>query len=211
VEATIEDKGQDVIIAIRMIGVSCFDAATNNELSREKAKAFALDALARHLGIKNALTVKGMTITEAHRQKNIYFLTVNIPKGGVTKAIPTHQDKKPTDKQTEKPDLGNMRGLFTVKEDYTDTVRSLSYVILADLPPKVADTKHDEVFFKSVADLEEIGEKGFSSLRKEIRTEKLLLQIEVEELLEVVDSEETGFLNRLKQHVDEFKASVKKE
>lgn len=211
VEATIDERGQAFDVAIRMIGVTCFDTATNNRLSREKARAYALDALARHLGVTQSMTVKGVTVTEARTEGKVHFLKVNIPRDGITKAVTAQHEDTPRKRKSATPDVSTRHDLFTAKEDYIDTVKGLTCLLLADLPPLPTDAVHAEAFFTLAADLEESGLKSLSSLRQAIRSDKLLLTIEMKEVMAVIDEEEAAFIERLKQHVSDFQATVVEE
>ena len=139
VEATIAENGESVDITVRMIGVRCFDTATNKRLNREKGQLYAMHALARHLGIKHTMTVKGVTVGHSHTEGNTYFLTVKLPKGGIAVATTVQQETRPKQENEDTIDLDTFRGLLTVKDDYIATTQDLSSSLVADLPPTPAD------------------------------------------------------------------------
>lgn len=211
VEATIRERDGAFDINVRMIGVGCFDSATNNRLNREKARLYAMHALARHLGIKHPMVVKGVTMGEARTEGKTYSLTVNVPKEGLVQANPAQVEATPNEGKAAKIDLGKFQGLLTAKDDYIATLHLLSASMLEELPPTPTKTNREDEFYKSVADLEESGAKSFVSLRKEVEADKRLLQMEVDEVLALIEKEETTFIERLKREVDRFRATAKKE
>ena len=209
VTAVIRERGENLEIAIRMIRVGCFDPATNNRLNREKAKAYAIQALARHLGAKRSITIKGLTFGEARNEGRAYSLVVSVPKNGVvvTEAVQSDPDRK--EMQAEKIDPKTFHGLLTAKDDYTATLRLLSASMLEELPPRPKEASREDDFFKAIADLEESGTKSLSLLRKEVEADKRLLRMEVDEIVALIDKEEATFTDRLKREVDRFQATKK--
>ena len=210
VEAIIAAQDGGIEITVRMIGIGCFDSATNNRLNRERARVYAMHALARHLG-KQTFVVKGVTVGEAHTEGKTYSLIVIVPKDGLVPATQAIGKATPKEGNAAKIDLDKFRGLLTAKEDYIATLRQLSRSMVEDLPPTPADMKHENDFFRSVADLEESGVNSFSALRKEVRSDKRLLTIEADEVIVLLEKEEANFIERLKKHVDRFHATAKKE
>lgn len=211
VVATIAEQDGNFDINVRMIGVGSFDKATNNRLNREKARTYAMHALARHLGIKKTFAVKGVTLGEAHNEGKTYSLMVTVPKNGLDTTSQTEGEATPKEDKTAKIDLGKFLGLLSVKEDYIATLQEFSKTIAEDLPPTPADLKRENDFLRSVADLEESGVKSLASLRKEVKADKRLLAVEVDEVVALIEKEETAFIERLKQQVDQFQANVQGE
>ena len=172
-----------------------------------------MHALARHLGTKQTITVKGLTFGKTRTEGRTYFLTVSIPTDGivVTDTAQPTQGRKAA--EGEKIDMGNFQGLLTAKDDHVATLRTLSSSLLEQLPPKPTDVSREGEFYKAIADLEERAANGFASLRKEVQADKRLLQMEVTEVVTSIEKEETAFIERLKQQVDEYRATktTKKE
>jgi len=203
VTATVREQQENLEITVRMVAVGCFDPATNNRLNRDKAKAYAMHALAAHLRMKQAFTVKELTFGESRTEGRIYSLVISIPKDGIIVAgdgPPTPPSKT---EKAEEIDLGKFQGLFTAKDDYIGTLRLLSANNLERLPSKPGKASQQDGFFQSIADLEESGVRSFASLRKEVKADKRLLHMEVDEILALIDKDEAAFLKCLKQQVDE--------
>ncbi len=210
VEAIILERPGIFEIKIRMIGVACFDAATNSHLNRQKARMYALQAVARHLRITGGMSVRGVTVKEARVEGKSYFLTVRVPKDGMRQVGQPSEAAGAVQGPSLSLDVSTYRSLLTAKDDYVSTVQELASSLADGIPTLIAGDDKD-TFFRSIADYEESGVNFFSSLRTELLSDKRLLQIEKDELTAVVETEETKFLERLKQQVHLLEKTTQKE
>jgi hypothetical protein len=210
VEATILEGPDSFEIGVRMIGVTCFDAATNTHLNRQKARMYALQAVARHLRTKGALSVRGVTVDEARTEGKSYLLTVRVPKDGLRQVEQPMKTADAVQGPSLSLDVSTYRSLLTAKDDYVSTVQELASS-LADGIPTLTDGDDKHTFFRSIADREEAGVNMFAMLRKEVASDGRLLQIEAEEVAAKIEKEERKFLERLKEQVRLFENATRKE
>jgi hypothetical protein len=153
--------------------------------------------------MKQAFTVKGLTFGKSRTEGRVYSLTISILKDGVIVAGDSPPNPHSKAEKAEKIDLGKFQNLFTAKDDYIGTLRLLSANNLERLPSKPTKASQQDEFFRAIADLEESGVSSFASLRKEVKSDKRLLQMEVDEIFALIEKDEAAFLERLKRQVDE--------
>jgi hypothetical protein len=188
VQAEVQVEGDDYVVRTRMLPVSCFDAATNARLNRDKAELYSLQGLARYLSrAKDThLDVSGARVTATGRAGKFYTLVLRVPRAGVkvVRAGPGRPVAPPA-KAVRR--LAFTDSFFTRKRDYLHTLERLAAGLAADLrgaERRAAEAeKGREGFPLAVAELEERGEDNFKKLRAEVSADKLLLTVEKDEVL----------------------------
>jgi hypothetical protein len=188
-------------VKVTLRPVRCFDKATNDRLSRDLGRQYALQALARHLSGKKAagLTVSGARVAAAGGEGQSYALTLTVPRAGVrVRAGPPAPPGKGVEAVVFDADL------FTRKRDYLQTLERLTAGLLADLEAlheKTAGPGKDEAFALGIAELEEQGLKNLEQLAAEVGRDRLLLSTEKDEITEGLAGARKRFLEQLEQAV----------
>jgi hypothetical protein len=192
-----------------MAPVRCFDSALNKKLNGEKAKTFALVALAKHCGGGKArdsrVTVRGGEIIDSRLEKGRFVLTWRVPRNGVERALPAKESQS-----GESPTAfhaGPSTSLLTAKEDCMTTLQILADVLAADIPQAPKSKNGNEAFLRAVADAEERGVDAFKEIRGDIEANNLLLAYERDDLLAAVQDSEKSYLKRLADSVKSLAAS----
>jgi hypothetical protein len=208
----------DYVIRVRMLPVRCFDDALNIELNRDKARALALQALARRLSGKPfvELAVSGARAEMAGPDGKFYALTLRVPSDGVV--LVRAGDKPPTvEKPARKTGVDQVvfqSDFFTRKQDYLNTVDKMAAVLAADLrADEEADKKEPtrDAFYVKVADLEERCERNFDGISREIKADRLLLDVEKEEVEKALSQQKQQLIDRLKKAVNRREVNEFKE
>jgi len=203
VKAEVATAEGDYVIKVRMRAVRVFDAATNAELNQEKARQYALQALARHLSDKKTvyLTVSGAVVDAAKLEKSTYLLTLRVPRRGVV--LHSEDDKPAENPRTERVTFSS--ALFRARRDHEDTIERLATVLAANLreAEKKADPDDERAFTESVRSIEKRGLANFDALADAVKADLLLSTVEMfgkpserDELLAAVE--------RQKQHLRAF-------
>ncbi len=219
VTATLGGAEGEYRVTVRMLPVKSFDPATNGELNREKARAYALHALALHLGGKTAgrLTVRGAEVIDVASDGKFYTLTLRVPKDGIQveggRPMPPAGQVGTDKKGAER--LATTSALLTRKQDYLDTLQRLTDATTtrlqdADRRSRAAGDK-GRSFWAVVADLEERSEANVKKLGKEIDGDLLLLVVEKTELLRAVERQQDETLHTLKEAVRKREREAQKE
>ena len=223
--AVITTLDNDFHIAVRMLPVKAFDPTTNSLLNRDKARGFALQALARHLsGLKTGevrLSVSGATTVQAEQDGLKFLLVLRVPRDHValrSNEAPKRGEKTTAAKQPKTADstetVSDASTLLTCKQDYQNTVESLSNNLRDELTSVEEKLNADEAAFdEAIANLEETLDARWERLRLAIEQDKLLLNLERKELLTAVQIRHEQLLGALRQAVegrDEQQAKSKK-
>jgi hypothetical protein len=220
VKAELAITEDDYIIAVRLLAVRSFDSSTNARLNREKARRFALLALARHLtGSKTGnheMTVSGVVVDGSGLRAKTYWLTLKVPITNVrletTAATNPASDEVPPEDGTEH--LPAAKGLLTRRQDYLDTLQDLlvaySDRLKASLA-KIGEAAPGEVFYVEVADIEEAGIESLEQLQADGKADKLLLTIEQEELEKAIEKQKEALLELLRAAVQGVEENPKGE
>jgi hypothetical protein len=204
-KADVTASHEQFTIRVRMLSVTSFDAALNARLNREKARALALLALAKHLGGKKdtEFTVSGAEVRRAGADGKLYILVLCVPRKGVA-LVRAGRHAPP--KRTAVPGSGVDRviftsELFTRKRDYLDTMEQLAANALRAL--RAAEGKANGPdqqtgdFSFAVAEIEERGLENLQKLGQEIKDDLLLLSVEQEELAAALVKHKEKLLARL--------------
>lgn len=203
VEATIDRQGDGWSVKVRMLPVRAFDAATNDRLTRDKARLYALQALTRHLIGKDGgeLAVSGAVVARTGADGGFYTLELTVPCDRVVVV----DKEQPPPKSDERVAFSS--ALFTRKSDLERTCLLVSDFLLADLE-RLAHAK-GESFDKGIADLEERTNAAFEVIAKEIDGEKLLLEIEAKELRETAAMQKARVFDALRGAVARHDGAAK--
>jgi hypothetical protein len=192
------------LIKVRMLPVRCFDDALNAELNRDKARELALQALARRLSGKPfvELAVSGARVEKAGPDGKFYALTLRVPSEGV--ALVRTGDKPPA---VEKPERKTgvdqvlfQSDFFTRKRDYLNTVDKMAAILAADLRSAEEAVKKQptsDAFYLKIAELVDRCEKNFDGIRREIKADRLLLDIEKEEAEKALSQQKQQVIDQL--------------
>jgi hypothetical protein len=188
-------------VKVTLLPVRCFDKATNDRVSRDLARQYALQALARHLAGRKAaeLTVSGARVTAAGGEGKSYALTLTVPRAGVQV-----RGDPPAPPRGGAVAVAFDAELFTRKRDYLQTLDRLAAHLAADLEAlqeKTAGPGKDEAFALGIAELEEQGLKNLERLAAEVGADRLLLFTEQEEITDGLTGAREKFLERLRQAV----------
>ncbi len=206
VKAEITAEEEDYVIKVRMRAVRVFDATTNAELNQEKARQYALQALARHLSDKKTVhfTVSGAVVDAARLEKSTYLLTLRVPRRGVTLLS---EDVKPVDApRTERVTFSS--ALFRARRDHEDTINRLAAVLAANLrnAEKKADPDDKRAFTESVRGIEKRGVENFDALADAVKADLLLSTVEMfgkpserDELLAAVEQQKQRLRDLVKK------------
>ena len=197
--ATITEKEESYEIEVRLIPVRCFDPFLNRQLSQDKGHAFVVEALMRHLGNGKIQSVKisNSKIIESKNVDDRYVFVESIPRKGISfdKIVPANK----------KPNAGSQVSLLKAYDDYQQTLAEIIKALTNDMP-KLTENLKD--FYLALVNLEQLGIDRFTSLRKEVKTDRWLLGFERDELLDKVKREENQFLIKLRKLVEEAEKNV---
>ena len=217
----VAQKGERFEVAVGMLAVSCFDPATNKRLNREKAIRYVHLAITQYLGLEgkasSQLTLSGLSTQSTSLDKNRFNLTVVFPfpsdvsNLGALLASDESKVSATTDRPTavvntkvgvEKA-LAVRTRLLQAAEDFIETSHCLLQARKSDVPslPEPEDEAGRDAFFSSIADLEEQAEKDFDTLSLEVEHSKLLLSIEVKEVLRKIRADRDAFDGLLRESV----------
>jgi hypothetical protein len=189
VRVEVEQSQGNYLLHARMLPVSAFDEATNARLNRDRARQCALMGLARHLagGGKAQFEVAGARVVRTGRQGKLYTLTLSAPQAGVKRvegrgALPLlHEPGKPVRLDPF------AASFFTRKSDHLLTLAQIAFALAEDLreaSKKVGkDAPSARAFLLRVAELEERADRCFDKVRAEVKGNRLLLELESEEVL----------------------------
>ena len=218
VKAVLSVSDGDYLINVRMRRVRCFDDATNARLNREKVRESALQALARRLSPKPyvELSVSGAKVENSGPDGKFYALTLRVPREGVALV---RAENEPTAVAKPAAKAGVDRVLFasdffTRKRDYIVTVERMTRLLIADLHAAEKAGKGlptNDAFFLAIADLEERGSKNFEGIGREVKSDRLLLDIEKSEVNDALSKQQQTLLEALKEAVKRREASDPKE
>lgn len=216
--AQISGNGDHLDVAVRMIGVRSFDRATNDRCNREKATSYAIAALKRHFAPQArelSIRIKGQEVLGTGYDGKTFELVLRVPRDGFviaeTGARPsasTKRAKTPRLERAEADEEQEARGassdLLTAKQDYLDTIMLLAAKWSERLPATPDDGAAANGFYRQIADAEEGIAADFAALTREIKADKKLLSLELEELLATAAEKENSFVRDLTERVKAF-------
>ena len=176
VTATVARDADAWVVAVKMAPVRCFAGPTNDALNREKARAFALQALAKRLSADHpvGVTVRGVSIDRAGPEGDVYALTLRVPVAGVA---PAGEAKPSTAGTAERAVFTS--ALFARKGEYATTLDQLGRLLAEDL----ARAERGDSGSPPVEAVGAAGRAAFQSLADDVGADPLLLTVEKEGLL----------------------------
>ena len=217
VEVTIGGDLETFEVAVRMLPVRSFDKATNAQLNRNKAKAYGLQALVKHLNHETETSramVSGTEIISTRLDGKFFGLTLRIPRDGVsvTKVPVASTTAKPSTKPYRSEDASSSSSLLSRSGDLRSTIEQLDDLFDSEMKSlKAKKIDSETVFELAVVELEERTETQFGQLENELRTDKLLLSDERAELLREGNTACKQCLQHLRILVEEHDLASKKE
>jgi len=233
VVVAISTSGDDLRIVVDMLAVKVFDSATNKKLNLQKARAFAMHALAKHLALGSAarFTVRGLEVLDASTTNNSYRLTLLVPRNGIaSKALYREAPEKenanealsvpaagkevaakerpsiPKDEQWMVAEESSAAVLLTRTADYLDTLNRLRKGMLEELSTAQDKLREQDEFYSAIADIEERLDGVSESMFADIDADNLLLAFEQQELREAVEKQRAKLLQTLRAAVGQFDA-----
>ncbi len=172
------------VVKVRMLPVRAFDATTNARLNEEKAREFALQALARHLSEKRSVsyTISGARIEQAGPDGKDYALTLRVPREGVVLAKADDTTAPGGKERRERVTFSS--ALFRARADYENTSAQLAAGLAADLrkaeeKDETTPEAEDPAFVPAVRGIEERGLHNFDTLTDEAKGDLLLSAVEM--------------------------------
>ena len=219
VVASIETDPDSYLITVRMRAVQCFDATTNRKLNQQKASLMVRRASDPPEGEKT----EPDPADRGEQHDDGFFIAERrpiraddpIPKrecfGRGSVEVPK---RKANDRQTrlESPSDIQEGNFFTRKQDHLDTLEALNGSIvqdLLDLRGERASPGETDRFYSRIADFEEAQVTRLASLRREVEGDRLLLNLEQEEILAQINRRETEILHKLSDIVKSWERQVK--
>lgn len=220
VVASIETDPDSFLITVRMRAVQCFDATTNRRLNQQKANLMACRALLVHLkGRKpnqtQRIEVGNTRIVCSSLKGDLFEQIIRFPTENVVVEVPEMSPKteaRDRQPQPESPSDIQKGNFFSRKQDYLDTLETLNNSIVQDLQmlrgesPSPGKTDH---FYSRIADFEEAQVTRLAGLRREVKADRLLLNMEQEEIFAQINRRETEILHELSEIVKSWERQVK--
>lgn len=200
VKAIIVETDDSYRVEVTFLPVRSFDPGMNKRLSHEKARLYANEALLRFLEVDHA-SIRFAQVVESDLIDGRFVQRVSFPKRG----IDVDQLKpKPIAKKGKRKE----RSPLKAKKEFDDTLEIISKANDTELPSLKSNL---DGFYLQVSDAEETALLRLQSLTKEIKSDRWLLSIERDELLEKVIAEETRYLELLKQSVKDAEKAKRDE
>jgi len=186
----VEDAGQ-YELTVTMLGVKAFDEAANQFINRKKARTFAVVALARHLRPEGerqvSLVMKEVVQREGKSAGSLYRSVVRVSAKNVRVVANDPAAENPADGEPgeEVFRLEISSSLLARKSDQLETLESLADFILQQSPLARADLNKVGIieFDELVTGAGEEIDKQFKRFIKAVESDRLLLSIEKEEIL----------------------------
>lgn len=207
---TVAVTDEEYLVKVRMLPVQCFDETANASLNREKARSLGLQALGRHLWGKETtcFTVSGVRVNGSGKDGNYFALTLRVPREGIVMVKETAaQGDTPQAKTTAKT-VTVSSTLLTAKQDWQETVDHVASSIGRDIEEalKTVGEKDGQSFSLVVAEVEDRALKNINTLAQAITVDRLLLTVERDELLDLLEKQNTRALQRLKKAVQQHES-----
>lgn len=211
VEATIHDDGRAFEVTIRMLPVRVFDVATNARLNRDKAKAYALQALARHASPDRKparMTLRGVEVIAVGQDGKFFNLTLRVPCEGlvffpaspVSKSMSTDEVEAVAVRGRDQPieEVTPSSSLLSRRGDLLATVEQLTNIFDGGL--RVLDSTSfdsEQAFDFALVDLEEETASRFDRHELDVTKDQLLLTEERAEILRATQASRKHCLKQL--------------
>ncbi len=200
VHATIKPGASHLVCEINFIPVSCFDLALNSKVNKQKARAYALCAIAKASGIRenevSAANLRLLSSPATH--ENRYHATFQLDRVVKAQNKTTVKSSSSLPKANTKVLLGDENketNLLSCRNDLQETLETVLESFEEQIRQLTANDKLDD----QVASIESGGIDVFNKLSNDIKNEKLLLQIEKQELLKIVKTHTDSFMTQLNE------------
>lgn len=195
--AVVTQDASGMVCKLSFIPVTCFDAAMNQTVNQQKARSYAILAMARLKGLADSTVlvpnlhpvtapevVEGRLTVTYHGDdiKVLDKCTANAGKPSNTKAADGEGRKGPEGST-----------LVGCVEDTRATLLSVAKAVEEQINQLSAGDKLDD----DVVALEVSGQDAFERLTEEVKDQTLLLQVEKNELLTQITQSRDEFLNKL--------------
>jgi hypothetical protein len=219
VTATISESKDGYRVMVEMLPVKAFDPPTNKRLNLAKARAYAIQGLAKSLNAGNPAQseVRGVQVQEIGLSGGMYRLVLLVPHlkaqtASTPKDSPARENvatPSPTKPKKEEPTLTftaepSASDFLNRRSDYLDTIAQLQEQFCADGVAAEKKATQQDDFYSAIGDLEERAEAAFKALTAQIAEDKLLLSVERDELFPVLSQSRTKVLGSLKAAVARF-------
>jgi len=190
--------------SVSFIPVSCFDAQINRQINQRKARSYSTRAFATFVGVKGkgSVTIKHLALVEdsgVQEGRAIFLysaagLTVPAPsaaghvrKSGVSKSI-----ESAAVKDSLVVNMADEQTLLGCYDDYRETLQALQQGLFAEISNIDREGLEDQIW-----SAEDRGLSAYEKLSAKIRSEKLLLSVEKEQICLAVKRSQGAFLNHL--------------
>jgi len=215
-------------VIVEMIAVKSFDKATNKLLSQEKAIRYVQLAIGNYLGKASEKSIRfslsRMEIISSKINDDRFRFDVRIPCPGDDQLAELKKDKidekVKLDAHASEANAANRSPgptpklrIFEASEDFCETSQFLLRALKSEIPPSPVDLNDEkrDVYFRSIADLEEKVEGDFDSLVRDVKQCKILLSIEIDTLLKQIVSDRDALNEILRKSVDSLPSSPKED
>jgi hypothetical protein len=201
VRASVSRDAQGVICKVNFIPVSCFDTAVNRVVNQQKAQSYALLALAMDLGSRDAtvsasdfhpvtppvIEANRLTVTyQAHdikRSDEVSTGSVQPRKGHLAFRIASTDGGSHT------------KNLLSCFDDMRATLITLN----SAFQEQVAKIQPSDTIEDIVAEMENCATVAYDTLASEVKGERLLLEIEKDDLSNEIKRSRHSFLQKLER------------
>lgn len=206
VVATIAEQADSYRVSVSFLPVRSFDRAMNRQLTRDKARTYAIAALTRHLkpgGRRVSVIVRNVEIIESRDEGPRAILTLQVPRSGITVST-SEAGKSTTDALADPAGLPSERGhgsLLQAKDDYLESLQALEQVARESMPAVPKDRLELPAFYEAVSVAEVTAIDRFDRLCGEIGKDRLLLSIERDDLVKSIGTAKDQFLVTLRGKV----------
>lgn len=208
-EVTISGDRDAFDVAVRMKPIQCFDKVTNERLNVQKARAYSLQGLLKHLsgGEKNVkASASGITLTETGYDGEFYRLTLRIQRDRFE--IVSNPEVRQLPRRTSNPsqieEIQVNSSLLTCFGDLSATIEQLVSFYDQELDQVRSSPLEVGADFEiAIVELEERLTAWFDQFEKDVHADNLLLAAEQTELLDRVVSARKRCLQELKSAVEQ--------
>jgi hypothetical protein len=227
VTAVVSESDGGYRVAVEMLSVKAFDPTTNKALNLSKGRAYAVQALAKHLKT-GSLTIRGLEVRESGTKGKSFRLVAVVPHDGVsaeagssdarerhrTAGTAAHPPMEPNKAaQTEaKPRTHEIRltadatiaNFLDRKADYGETIAQLREAFCEEGNSLEKQSLKPDDFDDSIGSVEERAEAAFKAMARQVGKDDLLLPSEQKDLYPALKKAHTEVLDSLKSAVARF-------
>jgi len=199
VRATVTVEASRVVCRVGFIPVSCFDAAINRKVNQQKAQTYALLAMTIASGLQQG-TVSAPNLhpvtppSMEDGRLSVTYQADAIKTSEVAQIKMAHSHPNPPVSKTAATDGADSgRSLVSCLDDMRETLQAINHAF----DEQTSELKAGDALEDNIADLEAAGIVAFDKLAMEAKDEKMLLQIEREDLLSGLRLSREVFLKNL--------------